>query len=269
MTTLAGARGFMFDLDGTLVQRSRTGTTVIPGASGVLGSIRESGRPLVVFTNASHVAPARIAEGIRDAGLDIGDDEVLTPVCSALSHLARRHPRARVLVIGTDVAKERILARGVDLVADNEAAHADVVFVAHTDEVELSVLEGAAHAVLSGAAFLTGNYARAYAGAEGPVLSRGAMVTAAIAKAAGRRPTVVGKPSRAAVREVSERLGVDSREVAVVGDDIGMDIALGRIGGSLTVLVRSGITGGGLDGVPENRRPDLVVDGVADLIPLL
>jgi len=46
-----------------------------------------------------------------------------------------------------------------------------------------------------------------------------------------------------------------------------MDIALGRIGGSLTVLVRSGITG--LAGVPENRRPDLVVDGVADLISLL
>jgi ribonucleotide monophosphatase NagD (HAD superfamily) len=47
-----------------------------------------------------------------------------------------------------------------------------------------------------------------------------------------------------------------------------MDIALGRIGGSTTVLVRSGISGetpdpGGLTG------PDLVVDGISDLISML
>jgi ribonucleotide monophosphatase NagD (HAD superfamily) len=54
----------------------------------------------------------------------------------------------------------------------------------------------------------------------------------------------------------------------VIGDDIGMDIALGRIGGSTTVLVRSGISGGTPD--PGGRNgPDLVVDGISDLIPLL
>jgi HAD superfamily hydrolase (TIGR01450 family) len=266
---LADASGFMFDLDGTLVQPSRTGTTVVPGAREVIAAIRSTGRPLVVFTNASHITPARIAQGVRDAGLDVRDEEVLTPVCSMLSHLARRHPRARVLVLGTQATKDRMAAAGIELVSDERAADADVVFVAHADELRLSVLEGAARAVLAGGAFLTANYARAYAGADGPILSRGAMITAAIAKAAGRRPTIVGKPSRAAAREVSNRLGVPSREVAVIGDDLGMDIALGRIGGSRTVLVRSGITGDDLARVPRNRHPDLVVDGVADLLPML
>jgi ribonucleotide monophosphatase NagD (HAD superfamily) len=56
----------------------------------------------------------------------------------------------------------------------------------------------------------------------------------------------------------------------VIGDDLGMDIALGRMGGSRTVLVRSGITGQiDLDTIPEPRRPDAVIDGVADLLPLL
>jgi ribonucleotide monophosphatase NagD (HAD superfamily) len=49
-----------------------------------------------------------------------------------------------------------------------------------------------------------------------------------------------------------------------------MDIALGRIGGSHTVLVRSGITGAtSLDKLPENRRPHAVVDRVADLLEQL
>jgi HAD superfamily hydrolase (TIGR01450 family) len=265
---LADALGFVFDLDGTLVRRHPTGAEALPGASEVIAAVRASGRPLVVFTNASHVDPAHIAAGARRAGLDLADDEVLTPICSALSHLRRRHAGARVLLIGTDAARDRMAAAGVDLVAGGHAARADVVLVAHVDRLDLPVLEGAAHAILGGARFLTGNYQRAYAGANGPILSRGAMAAAAIAKAAGRRPTVVGKPSRAAVHEASDRLGVQSRDVAVVGDDVGMDIALGRIGGSRTVLVRTGIACD-LAAVRAERRPDLVVDAIGDLLPLL
>jgi ribonucleotide monophosphatase NagD (HAD superfamily) len=78
---------------------------------------------------------------------------------------------------------------------------------------------------------------------------------------------VVGKPSHAAVREVSERLGVPSQEVAVIGDDIGMDIALGHLGGSRTILVRSGMSGAvDLNGIPERQRPHAVVDGVEEIL---
>ena len=59
-------------------------------------------------------------------------------------------------------------------------------------------------------------------------------------------------------------------QVAVIGDDLGMDIALGRLGGARTVLVRSGITGAiDLDRVPARRRPDASVDGVAELLDWL
>ncbi len=76
----------------------------------------------------------------------------------------------------------------------------------------------------------------------------------------------VGKPSRSAVREVSGTLGVPSRDIAVVGDDIDMGIALGHLGGSRTVLVRSGISSGDIAHAPAGRRPDLVVDSVGDLL---
>ncbi len=266
---LTDARGFMFDLDGTLVQRSPTATTPIPGARDLLDAIRASGRPFVIFTNASHVTPATIAQGIRTAGLDVRDEEVLTPICCALSYLSERHAGEGVLLFGTEAIKTRMAHEGVTLVPEDDATKAGVVLVAHADEVALSALERAARAVLDGAAFLTGNYVRAYAGADGPILSRGAMIAAAIAKASAKRPKVVGKPSRVAARELSRRLGVIPEEIVVVGDDISMDIALGRIGGSRTVLVRTGITGGSVDGVRENRQPDMIVDSVHDLIAML
>ena len=96
------------------------------------------------------------------------------------------------------------------------------------------------------------------------------MVTAAIAKVSGARPA--SSASRRAPRSAScaTHLGVPTERLAVIGDDLGMDIALGQLGGSRTVLVRSGISGGiDLDGVPERRRPHAVIDGVADLLDWL
>ena len=145
-----------------------------------------------------------------------------------------------------------------------------MVFVAHVDEVDLRAMERAARAVSRGAPLLTGSYARGYAGANGIIFSRGAMVTAGIAKVTGARPRIVGKPSRAAVEEIGTRLELPTDEIAVIGDDAGMDIALGRMGGATTVLVRSGISGAiDLDTLPERHRPDAVIDGVAELLEVL
>ena len=52
----------------------------------------------------------------------------------------------------------------------------------------MAALERAARAVTAGAPLLTGSYARGYAGANGMIFSRGAMVTAAIAKVTGAPP---------------------------------------------------------------------------------
>jgi ribonucleotide monophosphatase NagD (HAD superfamily) len=96
------------------------------------------------------------------------------------------------------------------------------------------------------------------------------MVTAGIAKVTGARPRIVGKPSRAAVEEVSTRLGLPTSEIAVIGDDAGMDIALGRMGGSKTVLVRSGMSGAiDVSKLPERHRPDAVIGAVAELLDAL
>ena len=83
----------------------------------------------------------------------------------------------------------------------------DAVFVAHADAVDFERLERATRAIIAGAKLLTASYAPAYAGANGPIISRGAMTAAALAKAASTRPTIVGKPSRAALKVIAEQTG--------------------------------------------------------------
>jgi HAD superfamily hydrolase (TIGR01450 family) len=263
---LSRVRGFVFDVDGTLVHRDPNGRArAQPGAVDVLERIRESGRPFVLFTNGSHISAEAIARGLRDDGLPINDDELLTPVESAITYLRRYHRDQPALLFCSDVIRERIAAADVPIAGDGDRP--GVVFVAHVNTVSLDAIERAAHAVADGAALLTGSYVRAYAGANGPIISRGAMVAAAIAKGGGARPKIVGKPSRAAVAELRTHLGLPTSELAVIGDDLGMDIALGKMAGARTVLVRSGISGAiDLGQVPERQRPDAIVDGVADLL---
>jgi NagD protein len=262
---LDDVRGFVFDVDGTLVHRGADGRAEPqPGAIEVLDRIRQSVRRLVLFTNGSHVPSAQIARGLREDGLPIADEEMLTPTDSAVSYLRRRHRGQAAFLFASPAIREWMGAGGVPI-TDGEDAR--VVYVAHLNAIEVAELERAARAVLRGAPLLTASYARGYAGANGIIFSRGAMITAAIAKVTGARPKVLGKPSRAAVNEISSRLGVPPQQLAVIGDDLGMDIALGRLGGSRTILVRSGISGQiDLERVPERRRPNAAVDQVADLL---
>jgi HAD superfamily hydrolase (TIGR01450 family) len=262
---LDDVRGFVFDVDGSLVHRgSDFRARPLPGAVELLEAIRASGRPLVLFTNGSHVGPAAFAAALREDGLPVEDDELLTPVCSALSYLARRHPGEPAIVFASKATRQRMARAGVPLTDGDEAG---VVFVAHVEDVDLDGMVRAARAVSRGARLLTANYQRGYWGANGVVFSRGAMVTAGIARVTGARPVVVGKPSKAAVREISDRLALPPSQLAVIGDDLDMDIALGRLGGSRTILVRSGISGGvDIARVPERRRPDAVVGGVEEVL---
>ena len=267
---LDDARGFVFDADGTLIHRDGKQAVVVPGAREVLERIRDSGRPYAVFTNGSHVPPEGFADDLREVGLPVADERMLTPLRSFLYYLERRHPGAKVRLFGTPSVEEYMTARGVQLVDGEDARTADVVFVTHVDQVDLDDIERAARAVLAGGKLLTGSFVPAYAGHNGTILSRGAMVAAALAKSSGVRPTIVGKPSKAAVAVIRECLGVPTEDVVVVGDDLGMDIALGHLGGSRTVLVRSGISGEiDLERVPERRRPHAVVGGVDELMEWL
>jgi len=262
--------GFVFDVDGTLVHRAGEEVRVIPGAREVLERIRASGRPYALFTNGSHVAPEALASELRRAGLPVDDEQLLTPLRSVQTYLGRFRPDARVLPFLTDAASDYLVAQGVRLVHADDDAHVDAVFVAQPSRVDFDELERAARAVIAGARLLTGSYVPAYAGADGPIFSRGAMLTAALAKATGTRPVVVGKPSHAAVRELRTRLGVPSEETAVVGDDVSLDVALGHLGGSETVLVRTGISAEvDLSRVPEKRRPHLTLNGVGELLERL
>ncbi len=198
---LDDVKGFVFDVDGSLVHRSADfRSEPLPGAVAVIEAIRASGRPLVLFTNGSHLDPETFAAELRDDGLPVRDDELLTPVVSTISYLRHHLTDRPVMVFGSDEIKRRMEREGIPLIDTDEA---EAVFVAHVPQVDLDELETAARAVINGAPLLTANYGPGYWGSNGLIFSRGAMTAAAIAKVTEVEPIVVGKPSDVAVEATS------------------------------------------------------------------
>jgi ribonucleotide monophosphatase NagD (HAD superfamily) len=81
---------------------------------------------------------------------------------------------------------------------------------------------------------------------------------------------VLERIRRAAVGELRTHFKLPTRKLAVIGDDLDVDIRLGRMSTSHTILVRSGTAGEIYrDRLPTRRRPDVVIDTVADLLDSL
>ena len=91
---LAAARGFVFDMDGTLVLGDRHGHGLrpLPGAVEITRWAARRGLPFVVFTNGTNRTPAAYARIMRDIGFGLADEAMLTPASSAVRVLQRARP---------------------------------------------------------------------------------------------------------------------------------------------------------------------------------
>ncbi len=278
---LASAKGFIFDMDGTLVLGDRVnhGLTPLPGAAAMLAWARDRSLPYVVFTNGTNRAPAHFAAVLREAGLDVPDDRMMTPASSAVVMLTRRGCK-RVMVLGGPGLTEPLTAAGIEVVpalpdgsrpaGPSGQAHAvDAVLVGWFREFTMAHLEAACDAVWSGAALYSASQTPFFATAGGRALGTSRAICAMITSVTGCRLTVVGKPSLDALRAASVRLGVPARHLVVVGDDPLLEVPMAHRGRALAVAVQTGLSGpDAYDRLPPGKRPHLHLRDVGELLAL-
>lgn len=90
-------RGYLFDLDGTLVQGNR----VLPGAKELLEALASRGDPYAVITNNTAFSRKDHARRLKRLGLPVSEEQILTsaiPAAMALKHgppgVSPGYPRA-------------------------------------------------------------------------------------------------------------------------------------------------------------------------------
>lgn len=271
---LAAARGFLFDLDGTLVlgDRNNRGLRPLPGALEITRWVAAQGLPFAVLTNGTTKTPRQLGMALREIGFEVADDVVLTPASSAVAVLTRRGHR-RVLALGGEGLTGPLLQAGIEVllpVPGSRPDGVDAVLVGWYPDFTLAALEVACHAVWSGARLYSASQSLFFATAEGRAIGTSRAISAMITNLTGRRVQLVGKPSLAALRTAASRLGVLPQDLVVVGDDPELEVPMAHRGRALAVAVSSGLgTAESYRHLPEERQPHLHLRGVDELLELV
>jgi HAD superfamily hydrolase (TIGR01450 family) len=244
LEVLPSIKGFMFDLDGTLLlsDRSLGGYEVLPGAIEVLDALQERAIPFVVLTNGSAYPPAEQAARLRGLGLPIADDRMFTPSSVAAELMSRRGLK-RTLILGNRGVGHALAEAGVEIVFPGEAraSEVDAVYVGWHPECNMKDIEAACQAIWGGAKLYVASDVPFFATKQGRAMGYSYAILGAIRRMTKVPATLTGKPSLHALRFVARKLGVATRSVAVVGDDPAVEIIMARQGGATAFGVTTGV----------------------------
>ena len=269
---LAAAPGWVLDVDGCLVRTAKAGGaggTAIEGAADFLGWLRARGKRAIVCTNASQRPVAHYAAHLREIGLDVSDEDMITAAVAAADHIRAAHGSSPVVALGEDGLFEAMEAAGVRRagVGDNPAA----VIVGAADRYESRDINAACLAIADhGAAFYVTVDTPWFHGGQGRSVASSTAIARAIQGVTGALPITCGKPSAVLADVLRGRLGGPAVDLVIVGDMASIEMRLARQMGALGVLVLSGGTSRSeVPGLPDSDRPDFVVNHVGALVEAL
>lgn len=243
-------RGLLLDLDGTLY----TNSGPIEGAKEALRIISGSGMPYRYITNATHKPRREVADQLRALGFPAKEDRIFTPAVAIAERLREEAAGCHALVNET-------LLEDLEGVRITDDAPEYVVVGNVGESFTYERLNEAFRHLMGGAelvALLENHYWQTAGGALN--LDAGPFV-AALAYAGGREALCIGKPATAFFGRALEDLKLSPAEVAMVGDDLYLDVAGAQAAGLTGILVESGRP----RSEDTSVRPDLVLESVSRL----
>jgi 4-nitrophenyl phosphatase len=269
---LREVRGFVLDMDGTLVlgDRDNKGLTLLPGAMDFLNTLVARGLPFCVFTNGTVKTPEQCVAALQQAGLPVPDGAALTPASSAVDVFRQRDHR-RVMVLGVKGITDVLEAAGIETLPPLRGTDCDAVMAGwYRQELTFDALEAAVEAVSAGAKYYSASQSPYFATSDGLSLGSSRAISAVVRDLTGEQGEVVGKPSLQALRTSAGLLGVEPSELAVVGDDPELEVPMAHMGGAFAVAVHTGIGHSeSFKDLPESLRPHLDLPDLGALADLL
>lgn len=244
------------DLDGVMY----LGDQAIPGACRALDACERAGSRIWFATNSSLRTPEAAAAKVRTVtGYQATPEQMITSALAA-AWVVGTLDASTALVIGEAGVRSALIDKGVQVVDDPWAAEAVVVGLDR--EVHYGLLRDATLAVRNGATFVATNLDPSYPMPDGQWPGAGAIVDL-IRVASETDPIAAGKPERPMIDLITSRIGPGA-DVWMVGDRPSTDLAMAKRAGWRSALVLTGVVDS-LDQVPDEWKPDFVLDSIAGL----
>lgn len=271
---IAQARGFIFDMDGTIALGNAASGQheALPGAVELLARLRRRGTPFRVFTNGTAKPPTAYARGLRAAGFDLADEEMMTPSTSAAIWLEQQGLR-RVRMLGDPGTEIPLVEQGIEVIGPSDKAQVDAVYTCWFRGFTFPDLEAACQSVWDGARLTTASHVPFFATATGRGIGSSFAINQMIASLTGKRARVLGKPSRVALDVAMGAMGLPrsaAAQMVVVGDDPALEMAMARKAGAIGIGMTTGLMQPGtVHTLPPGQQPHAVIDRLSAITEAL
>ena len=250
---LATVDGLLIDIDGVLMR----GAEVIPGAQESIETLRARGIPYRFITNTTIYCRLTLLERLRALGLHLDLHEVYTATYAASCYLRSQGAKTYYPLLMPDAQLEF-----ADIEIDEESPEF-VVIGDMGPSFTYGRLNKAFCAVLDGAQLVALHKKRFWRTEDGFFMDAGPFVVA-LEYATQTGAVVVGKPSESYFRLVLDDLGLPPERVAVIGDDIEIDVQGAKRMGMQGWLVKTGRFRRG--DLARGIWPDQVLESINDLM---
>lgn len=256
--TLENIQGFLFDLDGTVYE----GPQAVPGAKQTFKELEKRKIPFCFVTNTTSKPRSNVVERLQLAGIEASLDQIFTSPAVARDWLLKKDIRRCYFLLRAPLLAD---LDGIEAVDESPDA---VVVGDMGDDFTYNKLNRAFRFLLDQkCAFVTLAQNRYFKGPEGLHIDVGAFV-AALEYATSRKAELIGKPSLEFYRVACQSLKLEPAKVAMIGDDLESDALGAQAAGLKGILVRTGkFRQEHLD--ESVKKPDLVLDSIADLVKIL
>jgi glycerol 3-phosphatase-2 len=252
--------GFLVDLDGVVW----IGHDSVPGAAEALRTLIDGGKEIVFVTNNPARPPATYVERLREMGVPVLDDHVVTAgvVTTELAVVAVGRG-ASAFVIGAAGFRDTVAKTGLELLDGEAAREADVVLVSGHRAFDYEELLTATLALQNGVSLFATSRDPTLPMPGGAWPGTGSIL-AAVETASGATAEIGGKPERH-LFERACALIPDAKRVAMVGDRLASDIEGGHRAGLATILVLSGASTR-TEAEAADPSPEHIVEDLAGLL---
>ena len=252
---------FLLDMDGTFY----LGNKLLPGSDRFVQQLeKDPERNFVFLTNNSSKSKASYLDKLNQMGFSFAPDRVMTSGEATVIYLRQRNPQAKVYLVGTPSLEEEFREAGLQL-TDSAPDYAVLGFDTTLTYEKLWKL---CDLVRAGVPYIA-THPDFNCPIEGGYMPDIGGIIACVKACTGREPDVViGKPNRYIVQSAAEKFGVPLSQIAMVGDRLYTDIAVGAQAGISAILVLSGETQ--LEDLKESSvQPDAVFENLGALADAL
>jgi 4-nitrophenyl phosphatase len=261
-------RKLIVDMDGVLWR----GEEPMPGLKPFFLALNRKGIDFVLCTNNASRSATQFVAKLSQFGVDVPASRVLGSAEATAEFLASRFPPgSTVHVIGEAGLRLALEAVGFRLLAvDGYIGHGvqvEAVVVGLDRETGYQDLANASILIARGAAFIGANPDVTLPSEYGQLPGTGSIL-AFLTAATGKKPAIVGKPSRIMFDQALTRLGGTSADTVMIGDRLSTDIEGAKSAGLRAALLMSGVTDE-QELADSHVVPDWVFDGLPELTAFL